>query len=73
MTQLEEITRICKNVPLHFDLSYGHICDFLLEIYKRMDSKNEIIYSGQDNDLPLLLSRGEIALKEWCMENNGGY
>lgn len=38
-----------------------------------MDGKNEMIYSGQDNDLSLLLSRGEVALKDWCMKNNSGY
>lgn len=73
MTQLEEIARICKNAPLHFDLSYGHICDFSLEIYKRSGDKDEMIYSGQDGDLSLLLSRGEVTLKEWCAKNNGGY
>lgn len=73
MTQLEQIARICKDVPLHFDLCYGHITDFMLEIYKRMDGKNEMVYSGQDNDLSLLLSRGEVALKDWYMKNNGGY
>lgn len=73
MTQLQEIADICKRTPLHFDLSYGHICDFMLEIYKRMDGKDERIFFDQDPDLSLLLSRGEVALKEWCMKKNGGY
>lgn len=73
MTQLEEIAKICENAPLHFDLSYSHIADYMLDIYKRKDDKDEMIFNEQSNDLSLLLSRGEVALKDWCMKNNGGY
>ena len=73
MTQLEEIAKICENVPLHFDLSYGNVCDFVLDIYNHQQSGDERIYFGQDNDLSCLLSKGEVALKDWCLEHKGGY
>lgn len=61
---------------MHIELSYNKIADWVLHIYKKgcaLDGGDIVIFDGQDNDLDLLLAKAEVTVKEWLLENEGGY
>jgi hypothetical protein len=63
----------------HPYLSLGHstVVDWILEIGVRdgigSDAERTTIVKVQDCDLDYVLAKGEIALKDWLIEHNGGY
>lgn len=68
--------RMAECYTMHLELSYCKTCDWMLRIWKRgcdKDGKDLIIFDDQDCDPNLLLAKGEVALKGWLLENNGGY
>ena len=68
--------RLAEDYTMHLDFSYSKTCGWMLSIWKKGCGANGtdlIIYRDQDCDPNLLLAKGEVALKEWLMENNGGY
>lgn len=68
--------RFAESYTMHLDFSYCKTCDWMLNIYKKgcgENGKDLVIFSDQDRDPNLLLAKGEVALKEWLMENNRGY
>lgn len=67
---------LAEAYTMHLDFGYCKGCDWTLNIYKRGCGENGedlIIFNDQDCDPDLLLAKGEVALKEWLMENNHGY
>lgn len=61
---------------MHIELNYNKISDWVLRIYKKgcaLDGGDIVIFDGQNNDLDLLLAKAEVAVKEWLLENEGGY
>lgn len=68
--------RLAKSYTMHLDFSYCKTCDWMLQIWKKGCGENGddlIIFNGQECDPDLLLAKGEVALKEWLLENNHGY
>lgn len=60
----------------HFELTYSSICDWMIRIYKSKcndNGKDLIIFEDQNIDCLYLISKAEVALKDWLIENNGGY
>lgn len=68
--------RLAESYTMHLDFSYCRTCDWMLQIWKKgcgKDGEDLIIFNGQDTDPNLLIAKGEVALKEWLLENNRGY
>lgn len=68
--------KLIQNNPMHFELYYSKTMDWCLHIWKKGCGKNGEdldICNEQDCDLSLILAKGEVAVKEWLTENNGGY
>lgn len=68
--------KLAESYTMHLDFSYCKTCDWMLCIWKKgcgEDGEDLIIFDAQDCDPNLLLAKGEVALKKWLMENNGGY
>lgn len=68
--------RLAESYVMHLEFSYCKTCDWMLNIYKKGCGENGedlIIFCDQDCDPDLLLAKGEVALKEWLLENKGGY
>ena len=65
----------CFKHGLTFDLYYSSIVDWWIIIgYKATHPKcNEILFQTQSCDASLALSKAEVFLKEWLLENKGGY
>ena len=50
--------------------------DWCLHIWKKgcgEEGKDLEICKEQERDLSLILAKGEVAIKEWLLENDGGY
>ena len=67
---------LVERCPAHFELYYSKHMDWRLKIWKKgcaEDGSDIVICDEQDCDLSLVLAKGEVALKEWMSENQGGY
>ena len=61
---------------MHLELFYSKTVDWCLHIYKRgcgENGKDLEIFNEQSCDLSYLLAKGEVAIKDWLLKNNGGY
>ena len=61
---------------MHLELYYSKTTDWCIEIWKRGcgEGGTDIkILCEQSPDLSLVLASGEVAIKNWLLENNGGY
>lgn len=69
--------------PMHVKIGYSKICDWTIYIYKAGCAKNypssessgddAVIVYEQDIDMELCFAKAHVALKEWLLENEGGY
>lgn len=69
--------------PMHVEITYGRISDWVIYIYKSGCAKNypnsessgddAVIVHEQDIDMELCFAKAHVALKEWLLENEGGY
>ena len=62
--------------PMHLEIGYNKTCDWIIYIYKKgcgEDGKYLIIVSVQNCDMELVFAMAHVKLKEWLLENEGGY
>ena len=63
---------VVENYPLHMEIYYSKTMDWCIDIWKAMDEKVQVVYvSG--NDVELVFAKAHVELKEWLLENEGGY
>ena len=72
-----------QDFPMHLEITYSKICDWGIYIYKRgcandypkcrKDGDDAILVHENDTDMELCFAKAHVALKEWLIENNGGY
>ena len=72
-----------RDFPMHVDIGYNKTCDWSIYIYKKgcasdyPDSskrgEDAVIVHEQDGDMELCFAKAHVALKEWLLENEGGY
>lgn len=68
--------KLVQDNTMHFELYYSKTMDWCLKIWKKGCGENGddiVICNAQDCDLSYVLAKGEVAVKEWLLENNGGY
>lgn len=58
--------------PMHLEIYYSKIMDWTIRVYKKMD-KDIVIVKVQDCDVELAFAKAQVQLKEWLLENEGGY
>lgn len=60
---------------LTLEIYYSKIMDWCIKIYKKgcKDGDDLVILDIQSCDLSYAFARAEMELKDWFMENNGGY
>lgn len=76
MKFLEFFEKVQEYSPMHLEIYYSKIMDWCLKIYKKQcgkDGKDLVIFDEQSCDKDLLFARAEVALKEYLLENEGGY
>lgn len=62
--------------PMHLEVYYSKIMDWCIVIYKKCYGENGedlLICDVQDCDMELCFAKAHVALKEWLLENEGGY
>ena len=60
---------IKKREKLTLKIYYSNIMDWCIDIYK--DNKKIVFFN--DCDKELVFAKAQVLLKEWLIENNGGY
>ena len=71
-----EWLELAQRYTMHLELYYSKTMDWRLHIYKKGCGENGEdleICNEQSCDLSYVLAKGEVAIKEWLFENNGGY
>lgn len=70
------LAELVKNYPIHVELYYSKIMDWTIRIYKKgcADKGEDVeIVNEQDCDLSYLAAKAYVRLKDWLLENEGGY
>lgn len=72
-----------NNFPMHVNMGYNKTTDWCIYIYKKgcaddypnskRNGNDAVIADVQDCDMELAFARAHIKLKEWLIENCGGY
>lgn len=76
MADINWLAEIVKVHKFHIEFYYSSITDWCLIITRKgcdVDGSDLIVFDGQDCDLSLLLAKAEVAVKEYCLEELGGY
>lgn len=76
MADINWLKKIVTVHKFHVELTYSSITDWCLTITRReckVGGGDLIVFDGQDSDLSLLLAKAEVAVKEYCTDNLGGY
>ena len=61
-----------QDYPMHLEIYYSKIMDWTIRVWKKMDKDIEIV-NIQDCDVELAFAKAQVQLKEWLLENEGGY
>lgn len=80
---LKFLDKKVSDFPMHIEISYSKICDWTIYIYKKgcandyPDSNHKgddaVICHVQDCDMELAFAKAQCEVKEWFLENCGGY
>ena len=65
-----------RSYPMHLEIYYSKITDWSIRIYKKgcADDGGDLkILYVQDGDVDLAFAKAQVQLKEWLLENVGGY
>ena len=68
--------KLVQDYTMHLELYYSKTMDWCLKIWEKgcgVDGSDIVICDIQDCDFNYVLAKGEVLLKEWLIENNGGY
>lgn len=62
--------------PMHLEIYYSKVMDWCIHVFKKgCGEKGEDIeiLSVQSCDVDLCFAKAQVGLKEWLLENEGGY
>lgn len=72
-----------KDFPMHIEIYYSKICDWNVYIYKKdcakdypdseKNGEDAVICNVQDSDIELAFAKAQCKVKEWLLNNCGGY
>lgn len=72
-----------KDFPMHLEIGYNKTCDWGIYIYKKGCAKDypdsfnfeddAVICQVQDSDMELAFAKAHVQLKQWLLDNEGGY
>ena len=76
MADINWLAEIVKVHKFHIEFYYSSITDWCLTITRKRcdkDGGDAVVFDDECYDLSLLLSKAEVAVKEYCLEELGGY
>lgn len=65
-----------KSYPMHLEIYYSKTMDWCIHIWKKgcaEDGTDLDIVRESDSDMELCFAKAHVNLKEWLLENEGGY
>lgn len=65
-----------KSYPMHLQISYNKTMDWCIDVWRKGCGENgeDIdIVMVNDVDMELAFAKAQVQLKEWLLENEGGY
>jgi len=75
--------KLVENFPLHISVGYSKTCDWTIRVVKqgcaddypnsKRDGKDAVLCNIQDCDMQLAFAKAQVAVKDWLLENCGGY
>lgn len=63
-------------LPMHVEIYYSNVMDWCINIFVygyAEDGSNLKVVDVQDSDIELAFAKAQVQLKEWLLENEGGY
>lgn len=74
---MEELARLLTDsVCFHFELGYCNVTEWMMRIYRTgcsMDGGDLTVFEDQSFDLNYLIAKATVAVKDYLLENCGGY
>lgn len=64
------------STAMHLEIYYSKVMDWVIQVYKKGcvdDGEDLVILYVQEYDMKLAFAKAQIKLKEWLLENEGGY
>lgn len=68
--------RVKNYSSIHLEITYSRFFDWYIHIYKKGCGKNGediLIFKKNHPDAEYVFAMAQVALKDWLMENEGGY
>ena len=68
--------KVAYKYKLHLSIAYNKVADWGIYIYisgRGENGKDLVIVNVSDCDMELCFARAQVQLKEWLLENEGGY
>ncbi len=65
-----------KSFPMHLEINYNMVADWKIYVYRKgwgKNGKDLVIVDVSGCDMDLCFAKAQVQLKEWLVENNGGY
>ena len=77
---MDELT---NRMPYHMEIYYSKIMDWCITVTRkgcasdypnsRHEGEDAILCQVQDSDMELCFAKAHVAIKEWLIDNTGGY
>lgn len=77
------VNELSKCFPVHVEIYYSKTMDWIISVYKKgcaddypnskRSGDDAIICSVQSSDMEYCFAKAHVELKDWLLENNGGY
>lgn len=65
-----------SSFPMHLEIYYSKIMDWCITVYKKgcgQNGEDLRIVSVQSCDVEYAFAKAQVELKDWLIENDGGY
>ena len=77
------VDKLRESFPIHVEIYYSKIMDWCITITKKgcasdypesmHDGNDAILVQEQDSDMQLVFAKAQVSLKQWLLDNDGGY
>ena len=80
---LKFIDELRHRFPVHVEIYYSKIVDWCITVYKKgcandypnsaRNGDDAVLCNVQDCDIEYCFAKAYVAVKDWMLDNNGGY
>ena len=70
---LHFIDKIKYNRKVWLEVAYSSVVDWYISVYLIVNGKKECVVNSRSCDMEYTFAKAHTELKEWLLENEGGY